>query len=204
VANGELFGTCEALNTECEEGETDLFLFTDNMVTIRHIRKGLTSPWLLMGHEHDVTIKVLLAQISERGDVRTRVVDGKVVTVASCEGTVRVHLHKVRAHTGVRGNAVADSFAKHACHSSGTPQVQAPPGKGVNMNCSFRVTPVGGACWILGTARRLSENICRRCYRGGTPFRTGLVFKTGRRKPGRIARRHFGSPEPYKSFTSMS
>ena len=24
VFNGELFGICEALNTECEEGETDL------------------------------------------------------------------------------------------------------------------------------------------------------------------------------------
>ena len=56
VANGELFGICEALNTECEEGETDLFLFTDSMVTIHLIRKGIMRPWLLMGHEHDDTI----------------------------------------------------------------------------------------------------------------------------------------------------
>jgi ribonuclease HI len=67
VANGELFGICEALNTECEEGETDLFLFTDSMVTIHLIRKGIMRPWLLMGHEHEDTIKEFLRKISRRG-----------------------------------------------------------------------------------------------------------------------------------------
>jgi ribonuclease HI len=138
VANGELFGICEALNTECEEGETDLFLFTDSMVTIHLIRKGLMRPWLLMGHEHEATVKELIVKNSERGDVRTSVVDGKVVTSASDGRKVKVHLHKVRAHTGVRGNEVADSFAKHACHSPGDPQVRVTLGKGVvKRNCSF-------------------------------------------------------------------
>jgi hypothetical protein len=50
VANGELFGICEALNVDCEEGQTHLHICTDSMDTIHLIRKGLLMPWLLKGH----------------------------------------------------------------------------------------------------------------------------------------------------------
>jgi hypothetical protein len=99
-----------------------------------------------MGHEHEATITELLVRISERGNIRTSVVDVKVVKDFSYGETVRVHLHKVRAHTGVRGNEVADAFAKHACRSPEDPQVRIAPGKGVvKRDISFWVTPVGGS-----------------------------------------------------------
>ena len=63
--------------------------------------------------------------------MRTRVVDGKMVKGFTDGETVRVHLHKVRAHTGVRGNEVADAFAKHACRNPEDPQGRIAPGKGV-------------------------------------------------------------------------
>jgi hypothetical protein len=119
-----------------------------------------------MGHEHEGTIKELLTRISRRGTVRTKVVDGKVVDGAALVGkTVRVHLHKVRAHTGVSGNEVADEFAKHACRSPEDPQVQIAPGKVVvERDFSFWVTPTGGPGWIWGTLREQSGNIDKGYY----------------------------------------
>ena len=132
-------------------------------------------------------------------------VDGKVVTGASYEGKARVHLHKVRAHTGVRGNEVADAFAKNACRSPEDTRVQVALGKGVvKRDFSFRVTPVGGPGRILETSRKLSGNIYRRCCMGRKKVRTGLVFRTGQRRPGQTARRHFGGPEPSKSSARTS
>ena len=62
--------------------------------------------------------------------VRTKVVDGKVVDGFTVVGkSVREHLHKFIAHTGVRGNEVADAFAKHVCRSPEDPQVRIAPSK---------------------------------------------------------------------------
>ena len=101
MAKGELFAIWEALSVECQEEETDLHFFTDNIVTIHVIRKGLMRPWLLKGHEHEGTIRELIQTIAGRGKEHNTV--------------VVVHFHKVKAHTGVRGNEVADGLAKCAC-----------------------------------------------------------------------------------------
>jgi hypothetical protein len=45
VTNGELFGICEAIHVEFDEGETYHHICTDSMVTIHLIRKGLMRPW---------------------------------------------------------------------------------------------------------------------------------------------------------------
>jgi hypothetical protein len=92
VANGELFGICEALDTECEEMETNLCICTDSMVTIHLLRKGLLRPWLLMGHDDEGTINELLTRISERELTRSRLENGELVEgVTSIGETVRVH-----------------------------------------------------------------------------------------------------------------
>jgi ribonuclease HI len=161
VANGELFGICEALNAECEEGETDLFLFTDSMVTIHLIRKGIMRPWLLMGHEHEDTIKELLRKISSRGKVRAGGTEGGTVSSPTSGEIVRVHLHKVRAHTGVRGNEVADAFAKYACECLEDPQIQVAPGRvAVKKDFSFWVSPVGGGQIGNGRYQGSGQGVC--------------------------------------------
>ena len=149
MANGELFAVAEVLNWELHERVTDLFIFTDSMVTLHLIRKGMHRPFLLVGHEHEGTIFDMLTKVKQLED----------------QG-VTVHLHKVLAHSGVRGNERADAAAKFACDDEAGACTA--PGK-VVVDKEY-------PCWIevRGTGVRLAD-------------RQSVVATVGEARQGRIA-----------------
>jgi ribonuclease HI len=106
VANGELFAVAEILELGLRPGITDLFIFTDSMVTFHLIRKGVHKPWMLIGHEHEGTITSLLENIREK----------------ESHG-ITVHLHKVLAQSGVGGDEKADTTANLTCDEEGSAEM---------------------------------------------------------------------------------
>ena len=118
VANGELFSIREALETKPRNGERFLRIFTDSLVTLYLLRKAKYSPWKLVGHENELTLRDMLDNIKNR--------------VNDMGDPVIVSFHKVVSHTGVIGNERADLLAKNSCEepdnarviagSSGTPK----------------------------------------------------------------------------------
>jgi hypothetical protein len=85
VANGELFSIREALLTKPKTGERFLRIFTDSLVTLHLLKKAKYSPWKLVGHENELTLKVMLDSIRDR--------------VNDMGDPVAVSFHKVKAHT---------------------------------------------------------------------------------------------------------
>jgi ribonuclease HI len=154
VAYGELVAMCEALDVVCLEEETDLHIFTDSMVTIHLVRLGMLRPWELKGREHEGIVTQLPRTIAARGTERGY--------------TVHVYIHKVKAHTGVRGNELADHTAKLACTNPTPPGNRAATGKiTVPKTYPFWVKTEGGGPLtasdeIKGEVRELRQNVITR------------------------------------------
>ena len=109
VANGELFAIREALRLPPKPGETAMRIFTDSLVTLHLLRKARFSPWRLVGHDNEITLRVMLDNIRDRKN--------------DMGDKIPVSFHKVKSHVGVRGNERADTLAKRACKEPGEAKV---------------------------------------------------------------------------------
>ena len=76
-------------------------IFTDSLATLHLLRKARFSPWRLVGHDNEITLRDMLDNIRDRKN--------------DMGDKIPVSLQKVKAHVGVRGNERADTLAKSAC-----------------------------------------------------------------------------------------
>ena len=60
TANGELFAIREALRLPPKPGETAMRIFTHSLVTLHLLRKARFSPCRLVGHDNEITLRVML------------------------------------------------------------------------------------------------------------------------------------------------
>jgi ribonuclease HI len=99
---------------------------TDSLVSLRLIRKAMYRPWHLQNHVH--------------GDLLWHIID-----LLQQHPAATIHLHKVKSHSGVVGNVLADACADRAAN-------EVLHGDACDVNLEVGSTPFANKAWLRVSA----------------------------------------------------
>ena len=103
ILHAELAGILHAVEMDAQPGETSRHIYTDNLVSLHLLNKTRMLPSIMARHKHGRTLRMILLKA------------GAKLQHGSSTEYMSIHLYKVRAHSGIEGNEIADELAKRAC-----------------------------------------------------------------------------------------
>ena len=101
ILDAELTGLWKAVKVPPQSGEVHRHIYTDCLSALYLLQRALTSPLTLKHHAYEAPVRSIL-----RDAANVKTITGK---------RMMVHFHKVKAHSGIEGNEIADRIAKFAC-----------------------------------------------------------------------------------------